>query len=87
MSHEQSEDRGEAAQPEGSVALAIARYQQGDGSELGEMMFAYYARLFFLASGSSRRGPRPPVEDRRRRGRARAMGSCWRAVKEGNIAA
>jgi DNA-directed RNA polymerase specialized sigma24 family protein len=49
MSTDQDRDSAGVPPSQGSVALAIAQYQSGDGAELGEIIKAYFAQLLTKA--------------------------------------
>jgi DNA-directed RNA polymerase specialized sigma24 family protein len=62
MSGEGDRDESTAPRPEGSVAGAIAQYRNGDGSELGEILNAYFALLLRKAIVGLGRFPHTDAE-------------------------
>jgi hypothetical protein len=57
MSDEQPAEGDGEAGPEGSVALAIERYRQGDDSELSRMVFAFHTQLLARAQRKLKQAP------------------------------
>ncbi len=57
MSNDSQPQEGNVSEPEGSVARAIAKYLEGDNSELGSMVFALHAQLLEKARDKLRRAP------------------------------
>jgi hypothetical protein len=57
MSDERDRDGGGSVRPEGSVALAIQRYQHGDDSELSRMVFDFHAQLLARARKKLKQAP------------------------------
>ena len=57
MSSEPLRQEGSASRSEGSVAHAIAKYLEGDNSELGSMVFAMHAQLLERARHKLRNAP------------------------------
>jgi hypothetical protein len=57
MSDERHREGGGSARPEGSVALAIEKYRQGDDSELSRMVFAFHTQLLARARKKLKQAP------------------------------
>src|SRR5262249_37795 len=83
MPDEPHQEQGGTAQPEGSVALAIATYLQGDDSKLGEMIVAYRAELLAFARAKLRKAPHLRARTDDEGGVLSAMGRFWRAMQDG----
>jgi hypothetical protein len=83
MSQDPQEREAETPGPLGSVALAIAKYQQGDDSELGRIVFAFHAQLLTKANNKLRKSPNLRSLTDAEAAVSSAMGSYWKAVKNG----
>jgi DNA-directed RNA polymerase specialized sigma24 family protein len=71
------------AEPHGSVAQAIAEYQQGDASRLGELVFGFHAQLVNKARAALMKAPSLRSVTDSEGAVSSAMGSYWKAVKDG----
>lgn len=83
MSQDSSQREDEPSGSAGSVALAIAKYQQGDDSELGRIVFAFHAQLLEKAKNKLRKLPNLRSITDGEGAVSSAMASYWKAVKNG----
>ena len=83
MSQDSQHREGESSGSAGSVALAIAKYQQGDDSELGRIVFAFHAQLLEKANNKLRKSPNLRSITDGEAAVSSAMASYWKAVKNG----
>ena len=83
MSQDSQDRERDSTASTGSVALAIAKYQHGDDSELGRIVFAFHAQLLKKADNRLRKSPSLRSITDGEAAVASAMGSYWKAVKNG----
>ena len=83
MSSEPLEPEGSASRSEGSVARAIAKYLEGDNSELGSMVLALHAQLLEKARHKLRNAPNLRSVTDAEGAVSSAMRSFWQAVENG----
>ena len=83
MSQDSQEREGDASASTGSVALAIGKYQRGDESELGRIVFAFHAQLLEKANHKLRKSPNLRSITDGEAAVSSAMASYWKAVKNG----
>jgi hypothetical protein len=85
MSNYRDQDGASPTESQGSLAKAIARYQQGDQSELGEIVFGFYTRLVAIAHAKLRKAPNLQSVTDGEGAVSSAMGSYWRAMGDGKF--
>jgi hypothetical protein len=83
MSNNSIEQEDNASVPEGSVARAIAKYLEGDNSELGELVSALNAELLKQARDKLRNAPKLRSVTDAEGAVSSAVGSYWRALENG----
>ena len=83
MAQDSQEPERDSTASTGSVALAIAKFQQGDDSELGRIVFAFHAELLKKADNRLRKSPSLRSITDGEAAVSSAMGSYWKAVKNG----
>jgi DNA-directed RNA polymerase specialized sigma24 family protein len=83
MSNDLKEQEDNASDPEGSVARAIAKYLEGDDSELGELVAALNAELVEKARDKLKNAPKLRSVTDAEGAVSSAVGSYWRALKNG----
>jgi DNA-directed RNA polymerase specialized sigma24 family protein len=83
MSNNLREPEDNASEPEGSVARAIAKYLEGDNSELGELLSALHAELLDKARDKLRNAPNLRAVTDAEGAVSSAVGSYWRALANG----
>jgi hypothetical protein len=83
MAQDSQQREDEPSGSAGSVAVAIAKYQQGDDSELGRIVFAFHAQLLEKANNKLRTSPNLRSITDGEAAVSSAMASYWKAVKDG----
>jgi DNA-directed RNA polymerase specialized sigma24 family protein len=83
MSGDQHQAHGDTGGSGESVAVAIAKYEQGDDSELSAIVFAFHAQLLAKARKQLSKSPNLRSVTDSEGAVSSAMESYWRALKDG----